>query len=275
MLPQQVSDLVRIFILSLILSIGYGMNFVSLTKALITGEQQLCIWCIAYAVAAFWLFILCLGTISVTLFGFMNKLLYSHNSIAVGLFTFGAFVNVISLIFMIWTDQNNKYVCWELESLYTLLPLYLACLIYFFNDERLTQIRNLTIFSFILFITPFIRLLIIFEFLQFPLSKPMPFMLVSSYVSVCFGAAILTSIHIGFLTQHYNSGLFIKLCISCSLLYYIITILRNKIDFDKYNDKYRIYYYYILITLLCIIYIWHIFMKGRKRVVQVDMEHIK
>ncbi len=89
------------------------------------------------------------------------------------------------------------------------------------KDLRFTHIINLSIFCIILFITPFIRLLITLEWFQFPLShsQPMTYVLISTYLSICFGTALLTSIYILFLYNHYNSGLFLKISILSSLIY--------------------------------------------------------
>ena len=58
-----------------------------------------------------------------------------------------------------------------------------------------------------------------------------------------------------------------------SILYYLIIHIINKIDFDKYNDRYRIYAHYIFLCLLCLLYWFELFViEGSKRIVTVNIK---
>eukprot|EP01084_Bolivina_argentea_P205731 351403_1 len=263
----------RICTLSIILSIGYIVNIISVLKSTYPTET----WAFIYVSSFICLFISCSLMIFITLYDFhtkrgqkrrfsyfnrnkcQNSKIFVTEIICLFCIAIGVFGHITSLVIGI---NSNKQIYLELESLYSLLPLYMIFLRYFFfKSIKSKKIKKLAIFSFILFITPFLRLFVIELSMSYHISKASLNLIVSSYISVCISTLILTPIHIGFFLAHYNSGLLLKSIIIFLFTYSFIICFTQKIDFDEYDDKYRIYYYYILLAALYIIFSCELFIK--------------
>eukprot|EP01084_Bolivina_argentea_P059926 109475_1 len=101
-----------------------------------------------------------------------------------------------------------------------------------------------------------------------------------SYLFACIAvmcAFILMLTHICCFLSHYNSGLFFKFIIVSLLVYtlYVRVLHGGELFFDKYEDKYRIYYYYVLLTILYIIYICEMFIKVPPKIVTTSIEYLQ
>eukprot|EP01084_Bolivina_argentea_P238414 400548_1 len=75
------------------------------------------------------------------------------------------------------------------------------------------------------------------------------------------------------LTIKKNNGLFLKLIIISLLAYNIIQSMSFKLDFDKYDDIYRTYCYYLLLIILYIMYTFEIFIDPLAKVKINYAEH--
>ena len=273
--PSLTLLLVRICVLSLILGVGYAINSVSVLRAIAKKDQSINSWIIIYIISTIWLFISCTIMIIITFFGFKIKLFLSHHGkFGLGLFLIpiGGCIAAIVLGKITYNKENdNKYVWWQSELLYALQASYLMILICILNHRQFTQVINISLFSITLFVTPFISLLSMITTSSSYLNTKYLFV---SNVAICAATSVLVWIHILALLRHYNSGLLLKTLILSCLIYYFVVQINDRINFDVYNDKYRIYYYYILFCALCGLYVCELFVQGRKRIRRVNAKSL-
>eukprot|EP01084_Bolivina_argentea_P306687 530011_1 len=138
----------RICVISLILTIGYAFNFISILESITTFKHHVEIWLITYLASSIWLFMSCLFLVIITLCGFkINILSAKKRFIALFLIVIGLCGYIPSSIIGLLTVTNthSKFIFWQFETLYSLLSLYLACLIYFFDHKTYIPICNLVL----------------------------------------------------------------------------------------------------------------------------------
>ena len=56
---------------------------------------------------------------------------------------------------------------------------------------------------------------------------------------------------------------------------FIITVYGSVDEFEKYTDKYRIYYYYILTAALYMIYCAEMFIKVPPKIIKTSVQHLQ
>eukprot|EP01084_Bolivina_argentea_P059925 109474_1 len=266
------NDLIRICVISILLTIGYIFNFISIINRDGVRRSK---WAIVYLVSTGWLFIMSCVMIVITLIGFTTKnKLGFKTSICKRvflscLFLIGITGHIISLILHHSQKKDKPYIIWEFELIYSLLPLYIVILMLLFqkSSERDVKIKmlKLMLFSMLLFTTPFLRLLAItndFKLFSSHLSNDVE-IITSSYLALCVATFIVIFLHIIYFLKHYNSGLLIKGIIILSLIYNIIVCYEKKPDFDiyGYKYKYRMYCFYGITAILYFIYTCEMFIK--------------
>eukprot|EP01084_Bolivina_argentea_P104609 187301_1 len=284
---QQLIGLLRICAICTMVSIGYVINVKSIIDAILVTQNQLSfqLWSITYVASSTWLFAVCIFMIMMTLFGIkINFLSTRMRKFALSLLFFIGSCGLIASILLplVFNNKNanyNKYISRQYELIYALIPLYLAILIFFFNNKRFTQTINLILFSLILFIPPCLN--VVFTILHNKGAINMKSVdttiidlssfELSAYLAICIATSIAILTHIICMCKHFNSGLFLKLIIISLLAYGIIVLIVKKVGFNVYEDEYRIYYYYVLEIALFIIYSCEIFVPGPKKRIQIDI----
>eukprot|EP01084_Bolivina_argentea_P235656 396482_1 len=267
------NDLIRTCALSILLLVGYIVNFTSVLISIANGKlhPQMYTWSIIYISSSAWLFFSCLVLMILTMYGFRaNQMKKFFLSI---LFLLGVFGYATSLVIGLFFGYNNGHICWEFELLYILLPLYMIILIYFFGkpNEHFTfsfsclTMTRLIIFSGILCTTPSLRLIQIIWF-----SSETQLESIFAYSSVSIATFLVILIHPTCFFKNYNSGLFFKLTVFGLLIYSITICIKYKIDFNKYNEICRIYYYYILLTALYIIYFCELLIQPHAKIICIE-----
>ena len=133
--PPIISIMIRICTVSVLLSIGYFVNFISILHEYVIYGKQFEIWSLIYLISSVWLCIWCFIMIIMTLFGIKIKMFFLyHRQIAIYLFLVGIFCNIISLLLALF--GNNENICLHFELLYSLQSIYLSYLIYCFDYKH-------------------------------------------------------------------------------------------------------------------------------------------